>query len=133
MTFTNKKSQAVKYDGRIHELRFAGQDLLQSLGHRTEGTVVARLRGSKDLVEWVALDTIPNVSNTQVLACADAVLSGDIEPLPIEALSVSQAALPSDWTITRSEIERAKRRILRRIGRKLRKACRRKNRLVVEK
>jgi len=131
MTFTNKKATAVQYDPRKHALRFEGQDLLQSLCHRGDRRVVARVKGSKDLVEWVELETLPTVSNQEVLARAQAVLQGDSEPLPIETPEATPT--PTDWSFTRSEVERAKRRALRRIGRKVRKACRKKGRLVVKK
>lgn len=45
----------------------------------------------------------------------------------------SLPTLPDDWTITRSEVERQKRRVLRRIGRKVRKALKKKGRLKVER
>lgn len=134
MTFTNKKSTAVPFDSKKHILRFEAQDLLQSLTHKGDNRVIARVRGRRDLVEWVELNTLPCPSKQEILDNAVGVLSGEQDLLPIEEFRfVGATAEPvTDWNFTKSEPERAKRRVLRRIGKHVKKVGR-KGRLHVER
>lgn len=114
MTFANKKSSPVQFNPREHEMWPMGEDVR----NHTFGLGVARLKGKQDHAVWVTFNPVePTELRNQI----------DPEQVAKDLLPHIDLDLPvlgpiDDWSKTKSEGYRAKRRHLRKVSRSIHEA-----------